>query len=70
VLHINSSTYHDIIATVNSDLLLIEQQKQEFTPTAELKEIKLPKILTLSDCIITERRSNLQHKNTLQVKGQ
>jgi hypothetical protein len=41
VLHIDLSTYHDIIATVNSDLLLIEQQRQAFTPIAELKQVKL-----------------------------
>jgi hypothetical protein len=41
LLHMSFSTYHDIIAPVNSDLLLINQQKQAFTPTAELKQIKL-----------------------------
>ena len=30
-LNIVLSTYHDIIATVKSDLLLVEQQKQAFT---------------------------------------
>jgi len=38
---IDLSTYHDIISTVKSDLLLIEQRKQAFTPVAELKQIEL-----------------------------
>ena len=38
LLRIYLSTYHDI-STVKSDLLLIEQRKQVFTPVAELKQI-------------------------------
>jgi len=38
LLRIDLSTYHDI-STVKSDLLLIEQRKQVFTPVAELKQI-------------------------------
>ena len=38
---IDLSTYHDIISTVKSDFLLIEQRKQVFTPVAELKQIEL-----------------------------
>ena len=41
LLLIDLSTYHDIISTVKSDLLLIEQRKQAFTPVAELKQIEL-----------------------------
>jgi hypothetical protein len=32
VLNIDLSTYHDIISIVESDLLLMEQQKQAYTP--------------------------------------
>ena len=35
-LNIELSTYHDIIATVISYLLLVEQQRQAFTPFSEL----------------------------------
>ena len=41
LLRIDLSMYHDIISTVKSDLLLIEQQKQAFTPLSELKQIEL-----------------------------
>ena len=41
LLRIDLSTYHDIISTVKSDLLLIEQRKQVFTPVSELKQIEL-----------------------------
>jgi len=41
LLRIDLSTYHDIISTVKSDLLLVEQQKQTFTPISELKQIEL-----------------------------
>ena len=40
-LRIDLSTYHDFISTVKSDLLLIEQRKQAFTPVSELKQIEL-----------------------------
>jgi hypothetical protein len=33
LLSINLSTYHDIISTVKSDLLLVEQQRQAFVVT-------------------------------------
>ena len=33
------SAYHDTIWVIRSDLITIEQQKQEFTPIAELKQI-------------------------------
>ena len=39
-LNIDLSTYHDIIATVKSDLLLVEQQKQAFTPVTELQQVE------------------------------
>jgi hypothetical protein len=41
LLRIDLSTYHDIISTVKSDLLLVERQKQAFTPISELKQIEL-----------------------------
>jgi len=37
-LNIELSTYHDIIATVKSDLLLVEQQRKSFTPASELQQ--------------------------------
>ena len=40
LLSIDLSTYHDIISTVKSDLLLVEQ-KQAFTSISELKQIEL-----------------------------
>jgi hypothetical protein len=39
-LGIELSTYHDIIATVKSDLLLVEQQKQAFAPVSELRQVE------------------------------
>ena len=39
-LNIELSTYHDIIATVKSDLLLVEQQKKAFTPVSELQQVE------------------------------
>jgi hypothetical protein len=36
-ISINTSTYKDVISTVREDLLLVEQHKQEFTPTSELR---------------------------------
>jgi len=41
LLRIDLTMYHDIISTVKSDLLLVEQRKQAFTPVAELKQIEL-----------------------------
>jgi len=38
-LDINTNTYEEIISTVKGDLLLVENQKKEFTPISELKEI-------------------------------
>ena len=37
---INTTTYQDVISTVREDLLLVEQHKQEFTPTSELRHIE------------------------------
>ena len=39
LLRIDLISYHDFISTVKSDLLLIEQRKQAFTPVSELKQI-------------------------------
>ena len=39
-LNIYLSTYYDIIATVKSDLLLVEEQKQAFTPVTELQQVE------------------------------
>jgi len=39
VTEINLSAYHDTISVIKSDLMTIEQQKQDFTPIAELKQI-------------------------------
>jgi hypothetical protein len=44
-LNVKLSTYHDIIATIKSDLLLIEQQKQAFTPVSELQVERLLYVL-------------------------
>ena len=38
-LDINTNTYEEIISTVKGDLLLVENQKKEFTPISELKQI-------------------------------
>ena len=39
VTEIDLSAYHDTISVIKSDLMTIEQQKQDFTPIAELKQI-------------------------------
>jgi len=39
VTEIDLSAYHDTISAIKSDLMTIEQQKQDFTPIAELKQI-------------------------------
>ena len=41
LLNIDLSKYHDIIYTVKSDLLLVEQQRQAFTTISELKPTEL-----------------------------
>jgi len=38
-MEIDLSAYHDAISLIKSDLMTIEQQKQDFTPMAELKPI-------------------------------
>jgi len=38
---VNLSTYHEVLSTVKSDLLAVEQQRKEFTSTSELKQIKM-----------------------------
>jgi len=38
-LDINTNTYEEIISTVKEDLLQVENQKKEFTPIYELKQI-------------------------------
>ena len=38
-LDLNTNTYEEIISTVKGDLLLVENQKKEFTPISELKQI-------------------------------
>jgi hypothetical protein len=40
VLNIDLSTYHEVISIVESDLMLIERQKQAYTPISELDQIK------------------------------
>jgi hypothetical protein len=44
-LSIELSAYHDIVATVKSELLLVEQQKQAFTPVSELQVERLLYVL-------------------------
>jgi len=39
-LGVNTNTYEEIISTVKGDLLLVENQKKEFTPISELKQIE------------------------------
>jgi hypothetical protein len=34
-------TYHYVAAAIKSDLLIVEQRRQEFTPVRELKQINL-----------------------------
>ena len=50
-LNIDPSTYHDTIATVKSDLLLVEQQKQAFTPVTELQQVE--RLLYILDSRLT-----------------
>jgi len=38
VMEIDLSVYHDTISVIKSDVMTIEQQKQDFTPMAELKQ--------------------------------
>ena len=38
-LDLNTNTYEEIISTVKEDLLQVENQKKEFTPIYELKQI-------------------------------
>ena len=38
-LDLNTNAYEEIISTVKGDLLLVENQKKEFTPISELKQI-------------------------------
>jgi len=40
-MEIDLSVYHDTISVIKSNLMTIEQQKQDFTPMAELKQIDL-----------------------------
>jgi len=40
LINVNLSTYSDVISTLKSDLLIIERQRQEFTPIHELKLIE------------------------------
>jgi len=40
-MEIDLTAYHDTISVIKSDLMTIEQQKQDFTPMAELKQIDL-----------------------------
>jgi hypothetical protein len=40
-VNVNLSTYHEVLSTVKSDLLVVEQQRKEFTSTSELKQIEL-----------------------------
>jgi hypothetical protein len=37
----NLHTYHDVAAAIKSDLLIVEQRRQEFTPVHEIKQIDL-----------------------------
>jgi len=40
-LNTDLSTYHEIISTIRTDLLSVEEQKKEFTPISELKQIEI-----------------------------
>ena len=40
-VNVNLSTYYEVLSTVKSDLLSVEQQRKEFTATSELKQIEL-----------------------------
>jgi hypothetical protein len=37
-VNFNMSAYQEVISTIRSDILIVERQKQEFTPMAELKQ--------------------------------
>ena len=39
VMEIDLSAYHDSISVIRSDVVIIEQQKQEFTPVSEMKHV-------------------------------
>jgi hypothetical protein len=38
-MEIDLSAYHDSISVIRSDVVIIEQQKQEFTPVSEMKHV-------------------------------
>ena len=40
-VNVNLSTYYEVLSTVKSDLLAVEQQRKEFTATSELKQMEL-----------------------------
>jgi hypothetical protein len=40
-VNVNLSTYHEVLSTVKSDLLAVEQQRKEFTSVFEIKQIEL-----------------------------
>jgi len=40
-LDLDLNTYYDVLSTICSDLLVVEQRKKEFTPIHELKQISL-----------------------------
>jgi hypothetical protein len=40
ILNINLSTYEEVTFSIKAGLLAIEQQKKEFTPMSELKQIE------------------------------
>jgi hypothetical protein len=39
-VNFNMSTYQEVIPTIRSDILVVERQKQEFTPITELTQIE------------------------------
>jgi hypothetical protein len=40
ILNVNLSTYEDVLSVIKNDLFVIEKQKQDFTPTIELKQVE------------------------------
>jgi hypothetical protein len=38
-IDLDTSRYHEVISAIREDLLLVESQKQEFTPTSELRHV-------------------------------
>ena len=40
VVEIDLSAYHETISEIRTDMMIIEQQKQEFTPVSELKHVE------------------------------